>query len=81
LSLEAFVDTTLDELHAAVLALPEVERARLAEKLLASLDEDNEVEAAWRAEVRDRLAAYQRGDLSSVPATDVLAKARRIVGR
>jgi putative addiction module component (TIGR02574 family) len=79
--MEAFVDSTLDELHAAVLALPEVERARLAEKLLASLDEDPEVEAAWKAEVRDRLAAFGRGDLTSVPANDVLAKARRIVGR
>lgn len=75
------MDTTLDQLQAAVLALPEAERARLADKLLASLDEDVEIETAWRTEVRDRLAAYERGDVAAVPADDVLAKARKIVGR
>ena len=75
------MDTTLEELQAAVLSLPEAERAQLAAKILASLDTDPEIEAAWRAEVRDRLAAYKRGEIASVPAEDVLAKARKIVGR
>jgi len=75
------LNTTLEELHAAVLSLPEAERARLAAKILASLDKDPEIEAAWIAEVRDRLAAYKRGEIPAVPAEDVLAKARKIVGR
>jgi putative addiction module component (TIGR02574 family) len=75
------MNTTLDELHAAVLALPEAERARLAARILASLDESPEVEAAWVAEVRDRLAAFRRGEIATVPAEDVLSKARKIVGR
>ena len=73
--------STLEELHAAVLALPEAERAQLAAKILASLDADADVEAAWVAEVRDRLAAYRRGELEAVPAAEVMAKARKIVGR
>lgn len=75
------MNTTLEELHAAVLSLPEAERARLAAKILVSLDKDPEIEAAWVAEVRDRLAAYKRGEISAVPAEEVLGKARKIVGR
>ena len=75
------LNTTLDELHAAVLSLPEVERARLAARILASLDEDAEIEAAWISEVRERMDAYRRGELAAVPAQDVLARARKIVGR
>lgn len=73
--------TALEELHAAVLALPEGERAQLAAKLLASLDADPEIEAAWVAEVQDRLAAFRRGEIEAVPAEEVMAKARKIVGR
>lgn len=40
-----------EELEAAVLSLPGGERARLAQRLLASLDEDLVVEEAWAAEV------------------------------
>ncbi len=74
------MNTTLDELHSAVLSLPEVERARLAARLLASLDEGGGVEAAWVSEVRERLAAYRRGEVAAVAAEEVLDKARRIVG-
>ena len=75
------MSSALDELHAAALALPEAERARLAAVLLASLDESPEVEAAWVAEVSDRLAAYRRGELPAMSAEEVQDKARRIVGR
>ena len=75
------MNSTLDELQAAVLALPEAERARLAAKILASLDQSAEVEAAWIHEVRDRLTAFRRGEISTVSAEDVLSKARKIVGR
>ena len=75
------MNTTLHELHAAVLSLPEAERAQLAARILASLDDDEETEAAWVSEVRDRLAAYRRGEIAAVPAENVLAKARQLVGR
>ncbi|HSW29474.1 MAG TPA: addiction module protein [Longimicrobiales bacterium] len=74
------MNTTLDELHSAVLSLPEAERAHLAARILASLDDDGAAEAAWVSEVRERLAAYRRGEIGAVAAEEVLDKARRIVG-
>lgn len=68
-----------EELEAAALSLPRGERARLAERLLASLDEDAEIEEAWAAEVRRRLDAYRKGDIEAVPAEDVVREARRRV--
>ena len=59
--------------------LPE-ERARLAEILLESLAESRSpgVEEAWDAEIRSRVAAYERGDLELIPAEDVFARARKL---
>ncbi|MFB6372820.1 MAG: addiction module protein, partial [Bradymonadaceae bacterium] len=48
-----------EQLEAAVLALPREQRARLAERLIASLDEDDDIGEAWRDEVRRRLEAYR----------------------
>jgi putative addiction module component (TIGR02574 family) len=74
------MDATIDMLEAAALSLPEAERARLAAALLASLDQDPRIEQAWIAEVRERIAAYDRGEITAVPADEVLARAREIVG-
>lgn len=80
LASEVTMDSTIDMLEAAALSLPQAERARLAAMLLASLDQDPRIEQAWVAEVRDRIAAYDRGEIKSVPADEVLARAREIVG-
>ena len=68
--------TPVEELESAVLSLPRGERARLAERLIASLDEDPEVEAAWKDEVRRRLARYRAAETETHPAEDVLREAR-----
>ena len=62
------------------LALSEDDRARLAEVLLASLgaEPQSEVEAAWEIEIRQRLAAYDRGEVQAIEAEDVFAKAELI---
>ena len=65
------------DLETAALALPREERARLARRLIASLE--HEVEEAWIAEVRERLSAYERGDLDAVSADDVIAEGRQQV--
>jgi putative addiction module component (TIGR02574 family) len=56
------------------------ERARLALLLLESLEPESkdDVEAAWLAEIEARLAAYDRGEVSAIPAEDVFAEARRL---
>ncbi len=73
------MDTTMDVLQAAALSLPDAERARLAARLLASLDQDPEVEAEWMAEVRSRLDAYRRGEIAAEPADVVMSRAREIL--
>lgn len=52
---------TTQALESAALLLPREERARLAERLLASLDVDPEVEDVWAAEVEKRLADWEAG--------------------
>jgi putative addiction module component (TIGR02574 family) len=47
---------TIDILEAEVLQLSPLERARLIDRLIASLDIDPEVEEAWAVEVERRNA-------------------------
>ena len=41
-------------------------------------ESDPEVQAAWDAEIADRIAKYERGDARLVPAEEVFAAARRL---
>jgi putative addiction module component (TIGR02574 family) len=66
-----------EELEAAALSLPRDERARLAERLIASLDEDAEIEQAWAVEVRRRLEAFRTGEIVALPLEEVLREARQ----
>ena len=68
---------SIQEIEAQALRLPPGERARLAQHLIASLDEADEVEQAWADEAGRRAAALAPGQTSTVPAADVLADARR----
>ena len=53
------------------LALPDNERADLAERLLSSLDPaDPEIEKRWAKEVEDRINALERGDLKTISAEE-----------
>ena len=59
------------------MGLPAVEKARLVDQLLSSLDEPDEaIDALWRKEVEDRIEAYRAGELKSVSLNDVLSKYR-----
>ena len=57
------------------------ERAILAEKLLASLDELNEEEAEllWAAEARTRLSEYRAGRARAVDSAEVAGKAESLL--
>lgn len=74
------MSTTLKELEQQARSLSVEERARLAEMLLDSLREAPlaEIEAAWEREIAERAAAYDRGELQTFSAEDVLAEARRL---
>jgi putative addiction module component (TIGR02574 family) len=70
------MSSTLHALEAAALLLPPEERARLAERLIASLDRDPEVAAAWDEEIRRRIEELDAGRLESRPAEEVFEEAR-----
>jgi len=69
-----------DELAKKAQALNVDERARLAQELLESVerDSDPDVQAAWEAEIADRIAKYERGEAKLIPAEEVFAAARRL---
>lgn len=64
------------QVESAALELPLHERARLAERLLASLDQETSVEEAWAAEIERRVEAYRAGKLAAIDGEKVLAEAR-----
>ncbi|MBV9773152.1 MAG: addiction module protein [Gemmatimonadetes bacterium] len=71
----------LDRLEAEILELPAHERARLAHRLIVSLDDDveedpTEVERAWEEEIQRRLEDYRAGRVQAIPASEVFAEAR-----
>lgn len=70
---------TLRELEKEVLELPPRSRARLAEKIIESLDTfaDPGLEAAWDDEIGRRVRAIQSGTEKGIPAAHVMKEARR----
>jgi putative addiction module component (TIGR02574 family) len=71
---------TTDQMEHELLKLPATERARLAERLIASLDEDSAVEAAWIAEVRRRDEEIRSGVVKAIPVEDALSSIRTRFG-
>ena len=69
----------LEELAAA---LDPKERARLALRLIESLDPgtDEDTEALWLEEAERRLARYDAGETEARPANDVIAEIRNKIG-
>jgi putative addiction module component (TIGR02574 family) len=68
------MSSTVETLEAEALQLSAAERARLVERLIASLDIDHEVEEAWAAEVERRNAEIESGAVSLIPGPEALAK-------
>ena len=69
-----------DQIEQELLKLPASERARIAERLIASLDEDAEVDRAWLEEVRRRDHEIDSGKVEALPLEDALKSARSRVG-
>ena len=66
----------LESLEAEALRLTVGERAAFAQVLLASLDEDAEIEEAWAAETERRIADIESGTVQVIPIADALAQVR-----
>lgn len=70
---------TLDE---QVADLSQKERARLALKLIESLDPgtDEDAEELWLDEAEKRLAEYDAGEIESLPVNDVISEIKSRLG-
>lgn len=74
------MSTLLDELSKKAQTLTVEERAQLAQELFESIerDSDPDVQAAWETAIADRIAKYERGEATLIPAEEVFAAARRL---
>jgi putative addiction module component (TIGR02574 family) len=72
--------TLVEELAQRARALDPRDRARLAEELLASLDQESEsdTEAAWEQEIGRRVDEIKAGRATLIPAEQVFAETARI---
>ncbi len=71
--------TSLKQIEEQIRALSAEDRAKLAEVLLESLHSPvSVIEQAWSEEIEQRIAAFDRGEISAYSAEDVFADARRI---
>ena len=73
------MDTTLEILEERALTLTVSERAALAQRLLASLDEDSEIDDAWAAEADRRIAEIESGVVKTIPIAEALAQVRAAI--
>ncbi len=71
----------LEMLEAQALKLSPEERAQFADRLIASLFQDNEIEEAWAVEVERGINEIEAGRAQLVPAADAIARARGVVFR
>ncbi len=74
------MSSLVEELSRKARALPAEDRVRLAEELLATVQEvDAGVEAAWEEEIRRRIAEIDSGTAKLIPADEVFAEVRRLL--
>ncbi|MDO8413524.1 MAG: addiction module protein [Gallionellaceae bacterium] len=70
------MSTQFEIIEAEALKLLPTDRALLAEHLIASLDEDNEIQAAWADEIKRRIAEVESGAAVGIPFSEAIAQAR-----
>jgi putative addiction module component (TIGR02574 family) len=70
----ALESETFETLEAAALRLSPTDRARLVDRLIATLNADPEVDEAWAVEVERRQSEIESGTVSLLPGSETLAK-------
>lgn len=68
------MSTNIERLEAEALRLPADQRAHLVETLIASLDAEPEIEAAWADEVERRNAEIEAGTVALLPGAETIAR-------
>ena len=69
----------LEIVEAQALKLSPEERAQLADRLVASLFKDQDIEDAWATEVERRIEEIESGRARLIPAADSIARARAAI--
>jgi putative addiction module component (TIGR02574 family) len=74
---------TLDEIEREALALPSEARARLADRLVESLEatDASRIDEIWAAEAKRRRDEVRHGRVKTIPGPEGLARVRRSLGR
>lgn len=67
--------TALEIVEAQAFQLNPEERARLADRLIASLFDDRQIEEEWAAEVERRIEEIEAGRARLIPAAAAIARA------
>jgi putative addiction module component (TIGR02574 family) len=65
--------------EAQALKLSAEERAQLADRLIASLFGDQDIEEAWAVEVERRVQEIESGRVQLIPADEAIARARAAI--
>ena len=66
--------TTLETVQAEALCLSPMDRARLLDRLIASLDADSDAEEAWDALADKREAQIESGAVQAVPVDEAISR-------
>ena len=79
--MRSITQLTMEELTQELLTRPNDDRANLAERLLASLnnDVDSEILNLWSIEANRRLTEFENGTVKGIPGDEALALARKIL--
>ncbi len=75
------MSTRLEALEAEALKLAPADSSHLLERLIASLDVDPEVEAAWEREADRRRAELAAGPVAEVLGPEAMARLRARLAR
>jgi putative addiction module component (TIGR02574 family) len=73
------MDRTFETVLEEVMELDRESQITIAEKILAKVSDSEEHDAPWRAEIRSRVAAYERGEMKTVDSEESIARMRKII--
>jgi putative addiction module component (TIGR02574 family) len=67
------------QILAEALNLPPIERAEIIEELLSSFEFPSRrtIDELWAQEAENRIDAYERGEITAIPAKDVFEKIQK----
>lgn len=68
-----------EEIESAAMQMTKSSRARLADMLLVSLDDEDEIEDAWGEEIESRVRQIDTGEVDLIPGEQVMAELRSLL--